>query len=144
MESANWKTLLMQGNEFFQQQQWLFAELRYIEAYELLSHQFNQELASYSTMMAWICASHNLASLHEATGNYDNALRYLLTPHEFLVRLCESDEVSADVKENLVKGFSVTVPAIRLFSEDHNMCDACRLKHSVFVEYDSPQIKQTH
>ncbi|NKF52287.1 hypothetical protein G3R49_17140 [Shewanella sp. WXL01] len=120
-----WQLLLIQGNEYFQNQQWQQAEQQYSEAFDLLAAQFDAQLGNGDIMMAWICTCHNLSSLYEAWGRQDDALRFLLAPHEHLRQLIETLDSSEQIRLTLMRGMSITIPAIQAFATKYPICEGC-------------------
>lgn len=126
MEHAQWQSLLTLGNECFHDKQLNQAENFYWQAYDLLSLACHEEPQSSDVLMAWICACHNLALLYETFGNLDLSLKFLMTPHEYLVAVSESKHSNDDIKFTAFKGMSLTLPPILLFTQNHKICDGCR------------------
>lgn len=126
MEHAQWQSLLKLGNDCFNDKQWNQAEFFYSEAYDLLAFSYRNDPLSAETLMAWICACHNLSWLYETLGNLDLSLKFLLVPHEYLKKISESNMPNNDVKLIAFKGMSLTHPPILLFTQKHPICDGCK------------------
>lgn len=144
MHQRQWQNLLHQGNAHFHNQEWSYAQLRYVEAYELLTCEFNQSPDNCELMMAWICASHNLSFLHETLGDADNALRFLLAPHEYLKQLIELPDTAEEMQVMFVRGMSLTINAIRLYAQKYPICDDCKALYPSLKAIVRTEQKQLH
>jgi hypothetical protein len=125
MESTQWQSLLIQGNNCFNENQWQKAEYFYSEAYDLLAFGYRENPLCIETMMAWICSCHNLSSLYEKTNKLSLSLKFLTVPHDYLKKVSESEKADSDIKLLALKGLSLTLPPILEFSKSHPICDDC-------------------
>ena len=116
MENSQWQSLLQLGNDCFHDKQWNQAEFFYSEAYDLLAFSYRNDPLSSETLMAWICACHNLAWLYETKGDLELSLKFLLVPHEYLKNIAESDVPNNEEKLLAFKGMTLTSPSILLFT----------------------------
>ena len=125
MNVAQWQSLLSLGNECFNDNQWLQAEFFYSEAYDLLAFSYRNNPVCEQTMMAWVCACHNLSSLYEKMGNESLSLRFLTVPHEYLQAVAKNAKAPNDIKLIAIQGLSITLPPILQFSKQYPICDTC-------------------
>ena len=65
LEEMHWQQLMKQGNDCFDQQQWLQAEYFYQEAITSLDSLWQQDIENIELLMAWISGVHNLSALFE-------------------------------------------------------------------------------
>ncbi len=128
MEHTQWQSLLRLGNNCFHEQQWDQAQFFYSEAYDLLFHFYQKEPMSSDLLMAWVCTCHNLSSLYERVGQLDLSLTFLMLPHEYLKGMTESSILDDDVQLIALKGMSLTLSPIILFTKKYPLCEGCSLK----------------
>ena len=124
MEVRQWQALLKLGNESFHDQQWDQAEFFYSEAYDLLALSYRKNPTCTQTLMAWICACHNLSALYELTDNLELSLRFLAVPHEYLFKITQSEKEQEDIKMIAFKGLTLTFSPILMFAKKHPICDS--------------------
>jgi hypothetical protein len=125
MEDKQWQSLLKIGNDCFHDQQWSQAELFYSEAYDLLAFSYRDNPLCTQTLMAWICACHNLSTLYESTEKFTLALRFLTVPHEYLLEITKSEIENEDIKLIAFNGLKLTLSPILMFAKKHPICDDC-------------------
>jgi len=121
-----WQSLLDDGNNCFHKRNWRQAEYCYKEAAFHLDSLWAADTVNVQLLMAWICASHNLATLFEVQDNPDLSLQYLLLPHNRMLSICHSDDSSEDVKLIAQNALKTTFMPILMFSKRHPMCDTCQ------------------
>ncbi|TWX72440.1 hypothetical protein [Colwellia sp. C1TZA3] len=125
MEDKQWQSLLQQGNNFFHEQQWSQAEFFYSEAYNLLAVSYSNHLMCTQTLMAWICACHNLSALYETTDHLELSLKFLTVPHEYLLNIANSETAEEDAKVTAFDGLRLTLSPILMFAKKYPICDSC-------------------
>ena len=125
MEDEQWQSLIRHGNDSFHEQQWTQAEFFYSKAYDSLGVFYRNNPLCSQTLMAWICACHNLSTLYESTDKLPLALKFLTVPHEYLLEITKSKIKDEDIKLIAFKGLSLTLPAILMFAQKHPVCDSC-------------------
>ena len=125
MEDKQWQSLLQQGNNFFHEQQWSQAEFFYSEAYNLLALSCSNHPMCTETLMAWICACHNLSALYESTDHLELSLKFLTAPHEYLLNIANSETAEEDAKVTAFNGLRLTLPPILMFAKKHPICENC-------------------
>lgn len=121
-----WQNLLDDGNNCFHEKNWLQAEYCYKEAAFHLDSLWSAEPKNVQLLMAWICVSHNLATLFEVQENPDLSLQYLLIPHNRMLSICNSEESCEDTKLIAQNALKVTFMPILMFSKRHPMCGTCK------------------
>ena len=125
MEDKQWQSLLQLGNESFHQQQWSQAELFYSEAYNLLALSYHNHPMCTETLMAWICACHNLSALYESTDRLELSLKFLTVPHEYLLSIANSKSAEEDAKVTAFNGLRLTLSPILMFAKKYPICENC-------------------
>jgi len=143
MEHSQWQSLLKLGNDCFHDKEWNQAEFFYSEAYDLLAFSYRNNPMCAGTLMAWICACHNLSSLYEAKQDLDLSLKFLMVPHEYLLEITESKIDNEDVKLIAFKGLSITLSPVLSFAKKYPICDECLDKFTSlksFIEQKSQPI----
>ncbi|MBL4823008.1 MAG: hypothetical protein JKX90_05740 [Colwellia sp.] len=121
-----WQSLLTDGNDCFHKKNWLQAEYYYKEAAFHLDTLWAANTKDIQLLMAWICASHNLATLFEVQNNPDLSLQYLLIPHKRMLAMTTSDEHCEDMKLIASNALKITFMPILMFSKRHPMCPSCQ------------------
>ena len=121
-----WQNLLEDGNNCFHDKNWLQAEYCYKEAAFHLDSLWSADSTNVQLLMAWICASHNLATLFEVQQNPELSLQYLLIPHNRMLSISNSDESNENTKLIAQNALKVTFMPILMFSKRHPMCDTCK------------------
>lgn len=121
-----WQNLLEDGNNCFHDKNWLQAEYCYKEAAFHLDSLWSADTTNVQLLMAWICASHNLATLFEVQQNPELSLQYLLIPHNRMLSISNSNESNEDTKLIAQNALKVTFMPILMFSKRHPMCDTCK------------------
>jgi len=131
-----WQSLLNDGNDNFHKKNWQQAEYCYKEAAFHLDTLWSAEPKNVQLLMAWICASHNLASLFEVQQNPNLSLQYLLIPHHRMLSIFQSDDNdnNEDIKLIAQSTLKVTFMPIMMFSKRHPMCDTCKQSLTEFKE----------
>jgi len=122
---SQWQTLLDDGNHSFHKRHWLQAEYCYKEAAFHLDALWSADPKNVQLLMAWICATHNLATLFEVQDNPDLSLQYLLIPHNRMLAICHAEEGCEDSKLIAQNALKVTFMPILMFSKRHPMCNSC-------------------
>jgi hypothetical protein len=125
MENKQWQKLIKLGNECFHEQQWIQAESLYSEAYNLLGFSYRDNPTCFQTLMAWICACHNLSALYESTERLELSLKFLTVPHEYLFEITQSEIEGEDIKVIAFQGLKLTLSSILMFAKKHPICDSC-------------------
>lgn len=120
-----WQNLLNDGNECFHKRNWQQAEYCYKEAAFHLDSLWSADTKNVQLLMAWVCASHNLATLFEVQENPDLSLQYLLIAHNRMLSIYHSDECCEDTKLIAQNALKITFMPILMFSKRHPMCDSC-------------------
>ena len=120
-----WQNLLTKGNDFFDQKNWLEAENYYQQAEALLDNSWSRDTTNTDLLMAWICATHNLAALYEKQGEHTVSLQYLLLSHQRIVSLAQADYLNNKVKLTAIKTLKVTLSPILAFKQKHPVCRDC-------------------
>ena len=120
-----WQNLLDDGNNSFHKRNWQEAEYCYKEAAFHLDLLWSADIKNVQLLMAWICASHNLATLFEVQDNADLSLHYLLIPHNRMLSICHSDECCEDTKLIAQNALKATFMPILMFSKRHPICETC-------------------
>ena len=128
MEQVQWQSLLMQGNDCFHNKQWSQAELFYSEAYDMLAVSYRINPVCVRTLNAWVCACHNLSSLYEAMEEFELALKFLMIPHEYFLKVTELENCEESFRSTAFMALSLTLPPILLFTQQHPTCDTCMEK----------------
>jgi hypothetical protein len=125
MEDKQWQSLLQRGNESFHDQEWSQAELFYSEAYNLLALSYRNHPMCTKTLMAWICACHNLSALYESTNHLELSLKFLTVPHEYLLNIANSENAEEDAKVTAFNGLRLTLSPILMFAKKYPICESC-------------------
>ena len=125
MKDNQWQSLLKRGNDCFHEQQWSQAEFFYSEAYNSLGIAYRNNPLCSQTLIAWICACHNLSTLYESTEQLALALKFLTVPHEYLLNITQSLIEDEDIKLIAFKGLTLTFSPILMFAKKHPVCDSC-------------------
>ena len=144
MELSQWQSLLKLGNDCFYDKQWNQAEFFYSEAYDLLAFSYRNDPMSAETLMAWICACHNLSALYEAKEDLDLALKFLMVPHEYLIEVTESKIANEDIKLIAFNGLSLTLSPILTFAKKYPICDGCLEKFTSLKSLIEQQSQPIH
>ena len=121
-----WQFLLKSGNDYFDQGQWLKAEQYYQSAFNLLEDQWLYGSQYEDLLIAWICASHNLATLFETIGKLDASLQYLLVAHNKVQHISENEESSPSLQSLAFNAMKTTINPILLYTKKHPICDNCK------------------
>ncbi|MBL4899879.1 MAG: DUF2753 family protein [Colwellia sp.] len=129
-----WQSLLTNGNDCFHNKNWLQAEYYYKEAAFHLETLWSSNTKDIELLMAWICSSHNLATLFESQNNPDLSLKYLLIPHKRMLSMTTSDEQCEDMKLIASNALKVTFMPILMFSKRHPMCPSCQQSLAEFKQ----------
>jgi len=125
MKDSQWQSLIKLGNDCFHEQQWCQSELFYSQAYDLLAFSYRNNPTCTQTLLAWICACHNLSILYESTEKLSLALRFLTVPHEYLLEITNSEIKDEEIKLIAFKGLTLTLSPILMFAKKHPICDSC-------------------
>lgn len=137
-----WQSLLINGNDFFKQQNWLKAQSHYQKAETLLDDAWHNDSSNLDLLMAWICANHNLAALYEKQAEYTVALQYLVQAHQRLAALIQADYLPNKLKLTVIKMLKITWSPIIEFKKSHPICDNCMAALSRTSEQDNKQTTQ--
>ncbi len=121
-----WQRLLNDGNNCFDDKNWLQAEYFYKEAASYLDLLWSADSQNVELLTAWVSASHNLAALYELQGNSQISLHYLLIPHHRMLALSQSTEHSDDMRLIAMKALKITLVPIFLFSQKYSVCKDCQ------------------
>lgn len=147
MEVRQWQSLLKLGNDCFHEQEFSQAEFFYREAYDLLALFYRNNPMCSKTLMAWICTCHNLSDLYESTENFDLALKFLTVPHQYLLKISQSEIEDEEIKLIAFKGLKLTLAPILLFAKKHPICDGCMASFTSLAHLLEPKslaIHQSH
>ncbi|MBU2870596.1 hypothetical protein [Colwellia sp. E2M01] len=125
MEDTQWQSLIKLGNDSFHQHQWSKAETYYSQAYDSLGVSYRNNPLCSETLMAWICACHNLSTLYESTEQLSLALKFLTVPHEYLLEVSKSKAADEDIKLIAINGLRFTLSPILMFAQKHPICEGC-------------------
>lgn len=139
-----WQRLLVDGNDCFHKKNWLQAEYCYKEAAFHLELLWATNTKDIKLLMAWICASHNLATLFEVQNNPDLSLQYLLIPHKRMLSITTSDEQCEDMKLIASNALKITFKPILMFSKRHPMCSSCQQSLEKFQQNLDAQQCEIH
>ncbi len=131
---AQWQNLLNDGNNCFHEKNWIEAEYCYKEAAFHLDSLWSADIKNVQLLMAWVCVSHNLATLFEAQNNPELSLQYLLIPHNRMLSLCHSHDSCDDTKLIAPNALKLTFMPILMFSKRHPVCDKCTKSIAEFKE----------
>ena len=123
--AMQWQQMLKSGNQCFDQEQWLQAEYFYKEAYAELDKQWHQTPKQTELLMAWLCASHNLSTLHEVQGELKVSLQYLKIPHLKLKEIACDDNQCDDLKLIAFKALKFTLTPLLSFAKKYPTCRDC-------------------
>lgn len=121
-----WQRLLHDGNECFDQNNWLQAEYYYKEAASYLDLLWSADIKNVELLMAWICVSHNLATLFEVQGDTKISLQYLLIPHQRMVELSQISQPCEDLRDIAFNALKTTFMPILLFTKKYPTCTNCQ------------------
>ncbi len=121
----NWQNLLTKGNRYFDEQQWIKAELYYKSAYSQLEGRWQYGKEHESLLMAWICTCHNLGTLFETKGDYESAIGYLLQAYQEAHRTSQNANASHSLRTLAFNALKTSLQAILLFSQKHPTCEHC-------------------
>jgi hypothetical protein len=121
----HWQDLLTKGNEFYHQKNWVQAEDYYREAEEVLNTSWNHDQCNEGLLMAWICSTHNLATLYEIQNEHAVALQYLLIAHQRILKLVQIRQPDEALKLIAMKALKITLTAIISFKNKHPICQDC-------------------
>lgn len=119
-----WQNLLIQGKEKYNESDWLQAEFLTKQAEILLDDSLSDNGVEQSTLLAWICANHNLSAIYEQQGDIRVALQYLIEPHRYALSLSNSAQ-SADLMVLALNSLNITLKRITLFRKKHTICNEC-------------------
>ena len=139
-----WQNLLNNGNECFNEQNWLQAEYYYKQAESHLDILWSANNKDVDLLMAWICTVHNLATLFEAQGNNEVSLQYLLIPHHRMLKLSHNDQSCEDLKLIAMKALKFTFTPLMIFAKKHPMCADCENGLNEFQKRLDAQQPQLH
>jgi len=120
-----WQQLIVDGNECFEQREWLEAENYYYLAENVIAKQWQQDLENTQLLLAWVASLHNLSALFEAQGESQAALRYLTMPHHRLLTMLQQRSLSENFEMTMYRAIKVTLMPLLEFSQRHPICDDC-------------------
>ncbi len=123
---SQWQQKLHQGNVNFHQCKWRSAEAAYLEAAQMLEHEWFQNLDNPQLMMAWIATMHNLAALYEGQKMPQKASEFLVFPYRRIITLVKSGGLSEEFKIPLLRAIKCTVIPLLEFSRKHRICKCCQ------------------
>jgi hypothetical protein len=121
----HWQHLLIKGNDFYHKKHWIEAEEHYREAEEVLNTSWNLDRNDEGLLMAWICATHNLAALYERQNEHAVSLQYLLLAHKRVLKLAQIGQPDNVLKLIAIKALKITLTPIILFKKKHPICEDC-------------------
>ncbi len=124
MES--WKMLLKTGNKDFENRHWSQAQDKYQQAQDHLELLWSNDIENVQLLMGWVCCLHNLSSLSEAQEQPQQALQYLLVPHQRLMDLLNNPYYSEDMHLIAWRALKYTLVPLLTFSKKYATCDSCR------------------
>lgn len=127
----NWQNLLMKGNTYFDNQQWIKAELYYKWAYSQLEGRWSKGEEHESLLMAWVCTCHNLGTLFETQGEHERAIGYLLQAYQEVHRTSQDENSSYSLRSLAFEALKTALQAIMSFTQKHPTCEHClaQLQH---------------
>ena len=121
----NWQNLLTKGNNYFDQQNWIKAELYYKSAFSQLEGRWDSGEEHESLLMAWICACHNLGTLFETQGDHERAIGYLRQAYQEAHRTSQNDQASYSLRTLAFNALKTSLHAIMAFTQKYPTCDHC-------------------
>lgn len=139
-----WQRLLANGNDCFHNKNWLQAEYYYKEAAFYLDMLWEENTKDIKLLTAWICASHNLATLFESQNCPDLSLKYLMIPHNRMLSMTTCHEQCDDMKLIAENALKITFTPILMFSKRHPMCSSCQQSLEEFKQNLDAQQCVTH
>ena len=122
-----WQELLTKGNQYFHQKNWTEAENYYREAESLLDTQWDNDRNNEGILMAWICSTHNLATLYEKQNEHTVALQYLLIAHKRVFNLAQIGQSNEVLRLIAMKSLKITLTPIILFKKKYPICQDCMM-----------------
>lgn len=134
-----WKILLIHGNSFFEQKNWLEAESYYEKAEQLLDKAWQSDTSDMNVLMAWICATHNLAEVNEIKGQHIVSLQYLIRSHKRALKLAKAEYLTSKLKNLALKALKITLDPILSFRKKHPICPTC-----INTMMGEPSVSQQH
>ncbi len=120
-----WQTLLVKGNNSFNQLDMLLAEEYYHQAIECIEQEWHANIENCNLLMAWVSAFHNLAVVYEEQGQPKMAFRYLQIPHQRMTELAQQSDYGDDLKFVALRSLKITLTPLIAFSKKHPACDDC-------------------
>lgn len=122
---TGWQDLLGNGNRCFDNKDYLQAEYYYQQAQSYLDELWMQDGKNSRLLMAWITASHQLASLFEDQGNPQLALAYLQLPHQRVLTISQDPDYDEDMHLIALSALRVTLSALLEFAQKYPICQNC-------------------
>ena len=121
----NWQNLLIKGNTYFDEQQWLKAELYYKSAYSQLEGQWDCGEEHEPLIMAWVCTCHNLGTLFETQGDHEKAIGYLLQAYQEVHRTSQDESATYSLRSLAFNALKTSLQAIMSFTQKYPTCEHC-------------------
>ncbi|MBO9488961.1 hypothetical protein J7384_01170 [Endozoicomonas sp. G2_1] len=122
----HWQQLMKQGNDCFDQQQWLQAEYFYQEAITSLDSLWQQDIENIELLMAWISGVHNLSALFEVQEESQVALQFLLIAHQRMLDLSQNQTLSEDMQLIAHRALKTTLMPLLQYSQKYPTCNHCQ------------------
>lgn len=91
----------------------------------LIEQMWLHDAEQFSVFMAWVSVLHNLSELYERQRRTDEALRYLLVPHDRMLALSCDVSFSTQFQQQVIKAMNVTLLPILAYSKRHPACEDC-------------------
>ena len=121
-----WQTLLINGNDNFDNKQWTQAHDCYQQAVECLDVLCSQDKQNFNLLMAWISGLHNLSALYEAQGKSRLAMSYLMQPHQRLIDRSQAQQLCSSAQLLVLRGLNITFSPIVALSKKYPNCVSCQ------------------
>ena len=121
----SWQTLVEQGNVAYASNNWSESEDLYRQALTLIEQKWLHDAEQFPVFMAWVSVLHNLSELYESQSRNDDALRYLLVPHDRMLALSCDVSFSKQFQQQVIKAMSVTLLPILSYAKRHPSCEDC-------------------
>ncbi len=122
---SDWQNLLVEGNQQYNKGEWRQAEQLYLSAEESLDKSWNQDQTNTELLMAWICATHNLATVYEKQGDNRVSLQYLIFPHQRMLKLSQGKHNNNELTMVAIKALKITLTPIIEYRKKHTLCQEC-------------------
>lgn len=121
----SWQALIEEGHVAFSCNNWSESEDLYRQGLMLIEQMWLHDAEQFSVFMAWVSVLHNLSELYERQRRTDEALRYLLVPHDRMLALSCDVSFSTQFQQQVIKAMNVTLLPILAYSKRHPACEDC-------------------